>query len=418
MKEMLTKNIGLKVLSIFMAAFLWLLVVNISDPIDTRTFRGVSVTVQHGEIITNKGKTYQVTDETKTVNVIVEAKGSILKDIKQEDIVAIADMRELELQTMVPVSVSINGLESYEYESATATPRNIQIEVEDSARNNFPIIVATEGTVRDGYVIAKTTPVPDSIQVDGPKSLVSRISRVVAKADVSGLSRATNRISADIIMYGENDEIIDQFLLTNNNLGDEGAFVDVELYSTKTVPVQIDTNGIEPAEGYTLSGLVYEPQTMEVYGPDEALENVEELQIPASAFTLNNISSREKLTIDIQQYLPEDIKLVDENANLIAITVNVAPIGTTILDIPVASIEIKNASEDLILSYGDIEDIQVSFQGTEEVLNNLTLDKVRASIDLKGKKAGTYDVPVQFIMPDGVELMNEITVSVKLEERE
>lgn len=417
MKEMLTKNLGLKILSIFMAAFLWLLVVNISDPIDTRIFRGVNVTVQHGEVITNTGKTYQVSDETKTVSVVVEAKGSVLKDIKQEDIIAIADIRELELQTMVPVTVSINGLESYEYESATATPRNIQISVEDSERNNFPVTVATEGTVRDGYVIAKTTPVPDSIQVDGPKSLVSKISRVVAKADVSGLSRPNNRIAADIIMYNADDEIIDQFLL-GKNLKDGEAFVDVELYSTKTVPVQINTAGIEPAEGYTLSGLVYEPQTMEVYGPDEALQALETLQIPASAMELKEIGGREKLTIDILEYLPENIKLVDENANLIAVTVSVTPIGTTILDIPVASIEIKNASEDLIVSYGDIEDIQVGFQGSEEVLNSLTQSKVKASIDLKGKKAGTHDVPVQFIMPEGVELMNEITAPVILEKRE
>lgn len=416
MKEMLTKNIGLKVLSFFMAAFLWLLVVNISDPIDTRTFRGVSVTVQHGEVITNTGKTYQVSEETKTVNVVVEAKGSVLKEIKQEEIVAIADIREMELQTMVPVTVTIKGLEVHEYESATATPRNIQISVEDSERNNFPVTVATEGTVRDGYVIAKTTPVPDSIQVDGPKSLVSKISRVVAKADVSGLSRPNNRIAADIVMYSADDEIIDQFLL-NKNLNDGEAFVDVELYSTKTVPVQIDTKGIEPAEGYTLSGLVYEPQTMEVYGPDEALEALEQLQIPASALILRDIGGREKLTIDILDYLPENIKLVDENANLIAVTVSVAPIGTAILDIPVASIEIKNASENLIVSYGDIEDIQVGFQGAEEVLNNLTQNKVKASIDLKGKKAGTHDIPVQFIMPDGVQLMKEVTAPVILEER-
>ncbi len=36
---------------------------------------------------------------------------------------------------------------------ATANPRNLQIQIDEEAKNNFPITPTTTGTVRDGYEV-------------------------------------------------------------------------------------------------------------------------------------------------------------------------------------------------------------------------------------------------------------------------
>ena len=73
MKERLTNNLGLKFIAVFFTIVLWLVVMNVEDPIDTRTFKGISVGIRNDDIITSKGKTYSVVGE-QSVEVTVKAK--------------------------------------------------------------------------------------------------------------------------------------------------------------------------------------------------------------------------------------------------------------------------------------------------------------------------------------------------------
>ena len=50
MKRALTKNWGLKLLAFVFSVLLWIIVMNIEDPVDERTFSGIQVTVTHPEI--------------------------------------------------------------------------------------------------------------------------------------------------------------------------------------------------------------------------------------------------------------------------------------------------------------------------------------------------------------------------------
>ncbi len=225
MRRRLTANLGLKVLAFFTAVFMWLVVVNIDDPIAENSYTGVSVTVINEEIVTTTNRTYQIVDNTQVVNVTVRANRSVLNRIKQEDIVAIADMKELSLGTQIPIDVSIPG---YRYEKAYTTPGNLQVKIEDEAKNNFPITPTTIGTVREGYVLGELNANPEKVTLRGPKSVIDSISRVVAEADVSGLSEDAD-IEARLTLYDRNNNVIDQTLLANN-LGKEGVSVEVKLY--------------------------------------------------------------------------------------------------------------------------------------------------------------------------------------------
>ena len=100
MKKALTNNLGLKILALVFSALLWLIVMNSENPIMSRTYSGIPIEIVHGEVITNKGNTYQVSDETKTVTVEIQAKRSTLNKIRSEDIKAVADMRDLTVNSM------------------------------------------------------------------------------------------------------------------------------------------------------------------------------------------------------------------------------------------------------------------------------------------------------------------------------
>ena len=278
MKKRLTNNWGLKVLAFLIAVFMWLIVVNIDDPITDKIYTGIPVSVINEDVVTDNNRTYQIVDDTQTVNVVVSAKRSVLSKIKSDDISATADMKELTMGTQIPIEVNISGY-SGRYESAYSNPRNLQVKIDDEAKNSFPITPMTTGTPRGGNVVGGLTADPEKVTIRGPKTVINEISKVVAEANVSGLS-GDSKVEAKLVLYDANDNVVDQTLL-ENNLGKEGVYVDVKLYQIKNVPVKIDTSLITAESGYTIDDISVEPQEIGIAGSKENLEEINEINIPA-----------------------------------------------------------------------------------------------------------------------------------------
>ena len=117
--------------------------------------------------------------------------------------------------------------------------------------------------MRDGYVLGPVTPNPAYITIQGGVSAINQINKVVAKADVSGMSN-DGEVPAELILYDVGGGVIDQFQF-ETNLGEKGVSVDVELLDTKNVKLDVLYNDAI-AEGYvveealTLNRLRYRSQ--------------------------------------------------------------------------------------------------------------------------------------------------------------
>ena len=414
MKKSLMNNLGLKLLAFLFALLLWLIVVNIDNPITDATFDGIPVTVEHPEIITQDQKSYQIIENTDKISVTVYAKRSELEKIKAEDIVATADMKELYLESQVPIQIEIPG---FDIDSASANPRNLQVKIESNKSNTFPISVTTTGKVRDGYVLGGVQADPERINVNGPESVIDSISRVVAEVDITGLSHDTT-LDASVVYYdSDNSEINPEQI--GNNLGTTGVKVHVTLYQTASIPVEVDTSGITAASGYSVADVTWTPEEIQIAGEQSVLEGIEKISIPADAVEAQDISQRTERTIDITSYLPEGTRLVDESGNNVLVTIRVEKDGTKSFDLPVGSITVNNLDENLTLNYGEGEDLEIHVRGPQEVLDGLDISEIKASIDLKDyKKAGEYELGVDIPLPDGCSLESQIKIKITLEEKE
>ena len=414
MRNRIANNLALKILAFLIAAFLWLIVVNIDDPVGDKTFSNIPVQVVHEEVITDNNNTYQIVDNTQEVNVTVTAQRSVLDKIKAEDIQATADMKELTMRTQVPIEVTIKGYTG-KYEKANANPRNLQIQIDEEAKNNFPITPTTTGTVREGYVVGELKALPEKVTLRGPKRIINSISKVTAEADVSGLSE-DETLEAKLVLYDSNNNVIDQTLLANN-LGKEGVSVEVNLLQVKRVPVKIDTAEISAAEGYKLGTITVEPQEVSVTGEKSVLSNVSEISIPASALQMENLTQRTETTVDISSYLPNDVSLAEQNANKVVISIPVQQPGAKTFEVSTSSIVVNNLSSNLDISYDSTVDLEIQIKGPSDVLNVFSPAK-KVSIDLKEyTEAGTYIVPVSVELPDGCSLVNDVSVEIVLEKR-
>lgn len=414
----LTNNLGLKVIALVFSALLWLFVVNIDDPINSRVFNDIPYVVKNEEIATNDGKMFKIMDDIDSVRVVVHARRSVLNKIKSKDITAVIDLRERDPVTnIVPIKAVVNGYEENLEVTTECTPNNVMVKVEGSTTKSFPISVSTENKQRDGYELGEMTTNPERIQITGAKSTIEDIQRVVAQIDVMGISEDCVK-EAKLIIFDGNGNVMDQSAM-QNNLGDKGVSVNVQVLPIKKVKLNFNVSGT-PAEGYRLTGLNSEPASVEVYGTKENLNNLTALDIPGSEINIDNLQSRKEYTVDISKYLPEGIELTEETAKNVLVTVIVEEEGTRTIFLSTGAVRLDNLQEGLSAVVETPGDLEIRFAGEEALLEKLNIQNA-ASVDLKEyTEPGTYDVPVEIELNQAITLMDTpmitITISEKKEE--
>ena len=413
-KHRLTNNLGLKIIALFFSAFLWLIVVNVSNPIGSRPFSDIPVTIVNDDIIKSSGEVYQVLGED-TVSVVVYANREVRQKLRTEDIVATADVAQMDTTTnLIPINITIPDY-SGDYDSAVAVPRNIRIQREKSGSKVLALTAETGGTTpRDGYTLGDITVDPANITITGPESALDKIDRAVARVDVSGKSKDED-IKADLILYDANGNELSQTQL-DNNLGEDGIIVSVEILKEKTVPVEFGVTGT-PAEGFRYTGCTSVPESIRICGKTEAINDVDEIRVPASVIDISGADAPIERTVNITQYLPENVMLVDDNAGEIVVTAMVEQEGTRTIKMLVSSIRISNLADELEVDYEPDAEIDLQFRGEEQALDLLDISNA-VSVDLSEyTEPGVYDVPVQVNTPSGIEMISDPTVSLTLLEK-
>ena len=414
-KDTWKNNLGLKIISVLFAVILWWSVMNVDDPVDTKTFR-TEVQILHPEVITDNGYSYRIADEMKTIEVKVKARSKVLSQIRVTNIVATADLREMQ-DTTVPIRVSVSGFENM-YEEASAIPRNIQIETEKTETKSFPLIPSYTGTVSEGYVLGKATVQPQSIEVSGPQSVLGRITKVAAKVNVSGMYE-DGELKAEVIYYDSAENILDSSLLSSNRDG-SGVSVKVEVWKTKEVSVNFDTSAIIPGDGYYFDKIEVEPSKVLIAGKLSVIQSMTTIEIPKEALAREGITEREEIVVDLREYLPEHTKFVTEEAANVVVSIVLDKSGTKSIQAPVRSMRIDNLSQKLNIEFGPDQAVDLMFEGARDALAQLTYDKVLAMLDLSSyTEAGTYQVPVKIVeYPQDCVYVGEVHVQVILTEKE
>ena len=189
----LTNNILLKGVSVAVAVVVWLLVVNVDDPIITSNIAGVAVQVQNEAYIESGGKMSLIKEGENIISVEVKGKRSIVDKLTPEDLVATADLKQIvNMNTdpiMVPIAVTCSKLKSADL---MPNPRNLSVAIDDIMTQEYIVTVTSgESQPGKGYEIGTLSANPDKVSITGPQSLVRKIDKVVASVE-EGHSRARN----------------------------------------------------------------------------------------------------------------------------------------------------------------------------------------------------------------------------------
>lgn len=153
MKEKLTKNAGLKLISLLCAFLVWLAVVNVANPVQTKSVE-VPVSITNESVLESSNLTYQI-DGKSTVTVQVSARARDIYRFSADDFRAYADLADLYTVTgAVPVTVEILNDEEYLVGNAAfagakyevKAPGVVHIKTEELQTKRFSLTYHITGT--------------------------------------------------------------------------------------------------------------------------------------------------------------------------------------------------------------------------------------------------------------------------------
>ena len=410
----LTKNLGFKILAVVFAFILWLVVYNTDDPTITVSYT-TNVTVENASAVTDMNKCYEVLNGTNTVSFAVTAKRSVLNKLEDTDFTAVADMNRMIVnedgdKANVPIEIiSKRSNSSLKYNEKN---KYLEVSLEDLMKRRFIITADTSGKVADGYALGEVTVTnPNVLNVSGPASIVNKIDSVVATIDVDGMSM---NLSDNVIpaLYDADGQEIDT---TKLKLSNTTVTISAKILSVKEIPLVFSTSGVPYGDNRVVE-ISSKPETIKVKGSSTTLNPLSSLNIPGDVLNVSGASEDITTTIDISEYLPDGVELVNASDATVTVTVRIEAYESKKFNLSTSQINVNGLDSNYDLSF-DQSTVAVTVSGLKNDLNKLNTSQLSASIDVTDLGVGMHQVNLDLNLDEDNYAYQTITVTIEIKDK-
>lgn len=406
LKKMLTTNMALKIISLFLAFLLWLVVSNTQNAVQTKSVK-VDIQYINEEALRNAG--YVVISRQSSIVITVEVRKNDYYKVTADNFIATADLskhmgEDLSSQ-LVKVQVEPRGeaenvIKNWDY------PKDgpwITVRMDELQSKEMNIDLVQTGALNNSYILNKDglTVEPQTAIVSGPKSEFGSLTAVKAQIDLSQLSPEKGQIALPIKLYDANNNVID-----SQNLVVEPTEVVVNAGVTQLKEVGILFEGVtgEPKEGYKYSEITCDTKTVALSGLKAALANVTNITIPKTVLDISQAAQTVQKQVDITPYLPEGVEVY--NNNMITVEIIIEKLETKTYDIPESQINWTGKSDQYLYELNDGV-VSVQLRAFQEDLDGLDIGQIRLNTDVSGLSVGTHDAVFRVEIGTGFEVVEQ-----------
>lgn len=420
MKKWITNNLGLKILALLVSVGLWIIAININDPVSENTYT-VNVSLQNAGVLSSAGKYFEVKDNSDRIKVVVRGTRTALSQFNQADIVATADLSKITEDNLVPIDLSTTK-QSDKIEGIRSDSQYVKLALEDVRRLQMPIEVKVLNDPQDGYILGSTQTSQNVVIISGPESIINQVESAAVEIDVSGATTDV-KISLPIHLYSKEDDIIDT---TKVNMSVQEISTTASILQKAVVPLIAIPQGA-PTQGYVLNGIMEGlPTEITIAGKSNIVSKIPYIDISES-LDVNDIYQNTSYEININDYLPDGVSMVGNvgNNGILDISVGVDKESERTIVLDPEAIQVIGVPEGYSATVSDLEDdVEVPVSGLKSLLDTvdesklvpvINVDKYLSNNGLAIEK-GHIDIPLDITLPDNVRLSREVKVRITVTE--
>lgn len=425
MKQKLKQNLDLKVLAILFSVIIWIIVVNIDDPVKNMEFNDVPIKIVNDDVLAENNLVYVVEDGLESVDVTVTGRRSVIEELTKDDINVVADVKNINELNAIPLKLSANKYGN-DIDGIKAEVDRITLDVEDLKKVQKAINIEAVGEPAEGYIVGEASINLNQVNIEGPKSVIEMISVAKVQVDVEEAVSDVS-VSTPIVLYNSEGEKIDTSRLSINI---NTVSVTQEILFSKTVPIVCNPSGL-PAEGYKQTGEVsLNPEEIMIAGKKSIIDSVNQILIPSTSVNISDMKTNYVASINLDNYLPNGVRIAAKNGDKRAVvTVFIEKENEEEFTVNSNRVSIVNLpagyTAEIVDGAGDVSDnkIRVTVKGLKKDLENVGVADIKAYVDIEDymKKNnvktlynGTIETNLKLELPEGLECDDDIAVRIKI----
>lgn len=404
MLKIFRRNLGVKIISFLFAILFWLFVMN----------QGTS-----DKLIPEQTLTIPLVASGLPQNMVVMTQLPLVR-VRLQGNNPSANIKDIYAQ--IDLSSGEPGERSYDIKVNTPVgtkvmdvqPANIKLQLDNVQEKTVPVEAIVSGVPADGYQLGTTFVKPSAVNVRGPSSILSTLTKVTVEVSATGANE-TIQISRPVSfrdkegkpIFGPNPsaDILSAFPSTVDVI----APVVAKGLSSKMIPLKVTSSGT-PAQGKILRSLVPSPSSVQVLGTSQALKGIDSLNL--GPVDITNLAEDKVFQIPIEKVtLPQGVSFSAGTTLSI-----VAQIGLGIIQkgISGVAVQIRNLGTGLDIDQ-PVTPIDIVVEGLPDILKDVTPTQIQLWVDATGQVAGTYaKAKVYWQLPPGVTMPTTPQVNYSL----
>ena len=367
-------------ISLVLAAVLWVYVVGEVQPDTTKQLRGVPITTTRVDVLAERGLAISAVS-TETMDVEVSGSVLALSEIDASDVTASVDVgtairgeNEMTVIVRVPSGITVTD----------KSLSKINVAIENLATKTLDVNIVYTGTFANGDEGETISVSRSQVDVSGAESLVKLVDSVRGNIDAARVGEEETEIECGLQAINKEGSVVNDL-----SFSQESVAVKTILKRNKTVPLEV------PIKDNSSDDVVHQvtvPETIAIRGRADLLNEIE--SIVAEPLEVTNIMSTKEATIRIN--LPDGIEFAEESPEFKA-QVEVTAYSTKNLSYSPSEILIEGGKASLTYTINESNPIMVTLRDSVDKINALSKNNIKVSIEVGSLSQSDVDqlVPVK-----------------------
>ncbi len=398
MNDLFDKKITVISLSVLLAIFLWLYVITDQNPVIPKDLN-LPVRLSNVDSLLKNGLVL-LDDESFSVLIKLKGNKNYLDGLNKTTVTATVDLKGVGSKGQTELPIELGGIPAG-VDVTWISPNKVTLNIDNIVTGVIPISLKIEGNTAPG--MSMMTPIinPGEITIKGAETILGLIKKAEVRLDISNRSVGINE-SVEVMILDKQDNVIEGLEISPGQ-------VEVMIPIENTKSVAIDANyQIVPAGGFVLNNVTINPKAVNVVGKKEILDGLTHITTSKIEYLDAKANIEEKVVL----ILPDGVELINKKEEII-LTANIEKIIDKTVE--TNKVGIKNLTEGIEIEMLQIY-IKATVRGPESLVDAWDISNA-FYIDLKDLGEGTHNLPIQYIIPDKVELReilpNEIKITIK-----
>ncbi|MDP4153715.1 MAG: CdaR family protein [Bacillota bacterium] len=408
MKGIWDKDLNIRIISGLIAIVLWIYV-GYQNPETESVFRDIPVTVTlPASNNSMMGALSVITGGSYKVDVTVSGKRSVIRSLKESDIVATVDATNIKDSGVYELPVNVECSRS-DVLIMRKSPTNIKVRLDHILTAEIPVKVNMESKLSGSdYIFDNTKYEPESIKVTGPSEDVTAIKNAIVTCTIDKPDSLVTQKLGFTFCDSNGSAIRDDYLNSDTN----EVKVTTSVLKKKTVPLAITLNGNISGDARALFPYTIDPASVTIAGAESVVNSID--SIPIGSIDVSKITENTDQTFGIS--VPSNVKLMD-NVTKAKVTITPGDLTTRIIDVSDVNITgLPDGYAATLLT----KPVEVKIRGANNVVSAVSSADIKASIVFSSNEqvsTGTYEMPVkiEILNSKAIGVIGDVTAKVSID---